>query len=269
MKKNTIITAMLFGTLYLPVMGCSTGKQNETSEKISPEAKVIEAKGTDQPTVTKEAIFRQGKLIEVAYLSVKEGKQKQLNEEYFANIMPIAGEYGMKPLMTIAVKHAWSDEIKPQMVGFFEWPSVEKREAFDKDKRFKKLKKIRDDALSYLKIGYFEVAKDAKVNLDSKLFYEVYAMTLNEKNGHLMSTYFEKAGPIVTNDYGVDFALNLSPVQMKGKNFFVPQMFGLAIWKSEADNQKFFGSSQYNEIKHYKERALQRIDVWQGAVILQ
>ena len=269
MKKNSIFAALLLGTFSLSAMSCSTDKHSKTSENTSSETKAVEVKNTNSPIDGGVVVFQQGKLIEVAYLSVKEGKQKQLNEEYFAKIMPIAAEYGMKPLMTIAVKHAWSEEIKPQMVGFFEWPSVAKKEAFNKDKRFKKLKKVRDNALSYLKMGYFEVAIDSKVNLNSELFYEVYAMTLDEKNGHLMSTYFEKASPIVTNDYGVDFALNLSPVQMKGNDFFVPQMFGLAIWKSEADNQKFFGSSQYNEIKHYKEQALQRIDVWQGSVILQ
>ena len=84
-----------------------------------------------------------------------------------------------------------------------------------------------------------------------------------------MQTYFEKAGPIVMNDYNVEFALSLSPVDVAGGDHYVPQSFGLAIWPSAESNAKFFGSEEYAEIKHYKEDALERIDVWQGAVLLK
>lgn len=48
--------------------------------------------------------FRQGKLIEVALLSVEPGKEEQLTSEYFAQVMPITAEYGMRPLATLAVQ---------------------------------------------------------------------------------------------------------------------------------------------------------------------
>ena len=223
------------------------------------------------PIETKEVIFQRGKLIEVAFLSVKEGKGSQLQDEYFPKVMPIVTEYGGKPLMKIGVKNAWSKDIKPQMVVFFEWPNAAKKEAFEKDKRFIEVKKIRDDALSFLKLSFFEVEKDMPVKLDDSKFYEVYGMSMNKENGHLMQKYFEKAAPICMNDYGVDFALSMSPVEVNisGHEHYVPQTLGLAIWPSEESNAKYFGSKEYTEIKHYKEDALEQLDAWQGAVMLK
>jgi uncharacterized protein (DUF1330 family) len=216
------------------------------------------------------ALFQKGKLIEVAFMSVKEGKQQQLNEKYFANVMPIAAEYGLRPLMTIGVSDTKSDSnINPQMVGFFEWPSKEKRAAFDKDPRFLKIKKYRDDALSFLKVGYFEVKEDKKVTLDNTLYYEVYAMNMDEKKGHLMKNYFDVAGPIVMNDYGVDFALSMTPVATDDKHVYTSQSFGIAIWKSKKDNETFFNSDEFNKIKHYRKAAVKRLDVWHGTAMVK
>ncbi|MCH8035240.1 MAG: DUF1330 domain-containing protein [Bacteroidetes bacterium] len=272
MKKNIIIAALMLGTFGLSATSFYNNEEGKVSECTSTETKVkaeVE-ETTNTPATVGEVVFQKGKLIEVAFLSVKEGKGKQLKEDYFPKVMPIITEYGAKPLMTIGVKNAWSDDIKPQMVVFFEWPSAAKKEAFDKDKRFKELKAIRDDALSFLKIGYFEVEKDMPVQLDESKFYEVYGMSMNKENGHLMQKYFEKAGPISTNDYGVDFALSMKPVHVNifGSDHYVPQTFGLAIWPDAEANDKYFGSEEYAEIKHFKEDALERLDVWQGSVIL-
>lgn len=221
-----------------------------------------------------QAQFKAGTLIEVAFLSVKEGQDKQLNEEYFAKVMPVAMEYGLKPLMTVQVKNAYSEKIKPQIVGFFEWPSVAKREAFEKDARFLKLKPIRTEALSFLKVGFFRVERDMPVKLDSSLFYEVYGMDLKPERAASMAKYFEKAGPICANDYGVDFALSMIPVCVTGfdcgsAGVYTAESFGIAIWPTEEANAKYFGSKEYAAIKHFKEEALNRMDAWQGAVMLK
>ena len=264
MKKNGIIVALVLGTLSLSATSCSSNNENEITE-VNKTTEV----STESLSEVQEVIFKKGKLIEVAFLSVKEGMGKQLKEEYFPKVMPIVTEYGGKPLMKMGVKNNYSADIKAQMVVFFEWPSAAKKEAFEKDPRFLKVKKIRDEALSFLQLSYFEVEKNSPVKLDENKFYEVYGMSMNKEKGHLMQTYFEKAEPIVTNDYGVEFALALTPVKVAGQNHYIPQTFGLAIWPSAESNAKFFGSKEYAEIKHFKEEALERIDVWQGTIILK
>lgn len=235
----------------------------------------VQSQNTPAQAAKKSSVqFKAGTLIEVAFMSVKPGKEKQLNEEYFAKVMPVAMEYGLRPLLTVGVKNAYSETIKPQMVGFFEWPSAAKKEAFEKDARFLKIKPIRTASLSFLKIGFFKVEKDSEVKLDGSLFYEVYGMDLKPETADQMGKYFEKAGPICSKDYGVDFALSLSPVSVQGfdpnaEGGYSAQSFGIAIWPSEAANTKYFNSPEYNAIKHYKENALKTMGVWQGSALLQ
>lgn len=251
MKKTIFLGAVIFFTMALSFT-TRAQDQKENTESI-------------------DVLFKKEKLIEVAFLSVKEGMGKQLQDDYFPKVMPIVKEYGGKPLMKIGVKNNYSENIKAQMVVFFEWPSAAKKEAFEKDPRFIKVKKIRDEALSFLKLSFFKVEKDTFVKLDGAKFYEVYGMSMNKENGHLMQKYFEKAGPLCVNEYGVDFALAMTPVavHIKGHNHYVPQTFGIAIWPNADANAKYFGSDEYAKIKHYKEDALEQMDAWQGSVILK
>ena len=259
----------MLGSLGLSATGCSSNSTDRVSGAIFTEATITEVQ--ESPTTAYEIIFKEGKLIEVAFLSVKEGKEKQLNEDYFPKVMPIVTEYGGRPLMKVGVEHVWSQHIKPQMVVFFEWPSAGQKEAFEKDPRFIAVKGLRDDALSFLKLSFFEVEKDMTVQLDGTKFYEVYGMSMNQEKGHLMQKYFEKAGPLCTNEYDVDFALSMSPVKVNisGHNNYAPQTFGLAIWPSAEANANYFASEEYAKIKHYKEDALKQMDAWQGSVILK
>ncbi len=111
------------------------------------------------------------------------------------------------------------------------------------------------------------------VHLDASKFYEVYGLTLDKEKGHLMQKYFEKAGPICTQDYQVDFALSMTPVCVEGidctsKKVFTSDAFGIAIWPNAEANAAYFGSEAYAKIKHFKEEALKRMDAWQGNVVL-
>jgi uncharacterized protein (DUF1330 family) len=257
MKKNRIIIAFLLAAIGITSKANSNNSGNKSTQNTTP--------------IVNEVVFKKGKLIEVAFLSIKKGREKQLTENYFPKVMPIVLEYGGKPLMKIGVKNKYSKNINAQMVVFFEWPSAAKKEAFERDPRFLKIKKTRTKALSFLQLSFFKVEKNMSVQLDDHKFYEVYGMSMNRKNGHLMQKYFEKAGPITTTQYGVDFALSMSPVRVKiaGHHNYSPQTFGIAIWPNEAANTKFFRSKEYAKIKHYKEKALKQIDVWQGNVILK
>lgn len=267
MKLKMITALLMFGTLTATAQGTSTSTTIKGHACVNPgleeRTEVIKEKSFSSAT------FKAGTLIEVAFMSVKEGKQKELNEGYFEKVMPIAMEYGLKPLMTVAIKSTHSKGIKPQMIGFFQWPNATLRTAFEKDPRFLKIKHIRTASLSFLKLGFFKVEKDMHVNLDTSLFYEIYGMDFNPETADQMGKYFEKAGPICVNDYGVDFALSMTPVSVKGfKKSYTAQSFGIAIWPSEDNNKNFFSSKAYANIKHYKENAVKTVDVWQGFVML-
>ena len=261
MKKNVIITTVLLGTTVLALSSfAGRFSHAETQPKTTNE---VEAK-------TQEVIFKKNKLIEVAFISVAEGKEKQLNEGYFPKVFPIAQEYGLKPLAKIKVDYTYSEFVKPQIIGFFEWESEEKHAAFLKDPRFLKIKHIRDEALSGLRLGYFTVPQDTQVTFSSDQMVEIYAMWMNPKEAHRMQTYFKNVTPLITgkgNKYDVKFPLSLTPTAY-GNDTYKPQAFGVAFWKSKESNDHFFGSEAYDQIKHDKEAALSRLDVWHGTVLL-
>lgn len=270
--KTKVITAVLM-LVSLITIAQSTAKNEVKKGHSCTNAEVSKVSIAKESAYSSSVQFKAGTLIEVAFMSVKEGKQKQLNEEYFAKVMPIAMEYGLKPLMIVAVNNAYSETIKPQMIGFFEWPTIAKKEAFEKDTRFLKLKPVRTGVLSFLKIGFFEVQNDMNVKLDGSLFYEIYGMDLKDETADQMGKYFEKAGPICSKGYGVDFALSMTPVRFAGfdpaaEGGYTAQSFGIAIWPGEDANKKFFSSKEYAEIKQYKENATKTMNVWQGAVML-
>ncbi len=214
--------------------------------------------------------FKKDKLIEVAFVSVKPGKQQQLMESYFKRVMPIAREYGMRPLARMNVQYTYSEFTKPHMIGFFEWESEGARRAFSEDPRFLEIKPIRDDALSSLRIGYFVVDEDTEVTFTSGQFMEVFAFWLNPDTAHRMQTYFDNVTPLITgtgNPYDVRFPLSLHSIPF-GHDTYQPETFGVALWKSKESNDQFFGSAAYNTIKHDKEAAISRLDVWQGEIII-
>lgn len=218
-----------------------------------------------------DILFQKDKVIEVAFLSINPNKKEQLSNDYFKKVMPIAKEYGMKPLGKIKVQYTYSEFIKPQIIGFFEWESKEQHAAFLKDARFKKIKPIRDDALDFLRLGYFNVKEDTHVTFESGTLIEIFALWLDPENGHRMQNYFKNVKPLISgtkNKFDVKFPLKLQALDY-GDDTYKPQSFGVAIWKSKKSNSHFFSSSAYKKIKHDKEAAISRLDVWQGEILLK
>ncbi len=224
-----------------------------------------------EKTKSIDVLFKKSKLIEVAFLSVRPDKQKQLKESYFKKVFPIAKEYGLKPLAKIKVQYSYSDFVQPQIIGFFEWESEEKHAAFLKDKRFLKLKPLRDEALSFLRLGYFTVNEDTEVSFKSGELVEIFSIWFNPENAHRMQTYFKNVMPLITgknNPYDVKFPVSFNSVKY-GDDTYQPQSFGMAFWKNKASNDAFFSSDDYAKIKHDKEAAISKLDVWHGQVIIE
>jgi len=224
--------------------------------------------GNNRKSITTQ--FKKDKLIEVAFLSVKPDKQKQLQESYFKQVFPIAQEYGLKPLAKIGVQYTYSEYVQAQTIGFFEWESKEKHAAFLKDPRFLKLKPIRDESLSFLRLGYFNVEEDTEVTFTSGQLVEIYSLWLSQDEGHRMQTYFRNVTPLITgsnNKYDVKFPLTLKSLDY-GDDTYKPHSFGIALWKSKKSNSEFFQSEEYKKIKHDKDAAISKLDLWQGEIII-
>ena len=209
--------------------------------------------------------FQQGKLIEVALLSVEPGKEEQLNSEYFAQVMPITAEYGMRPLATLAVQTVPAGELRPQMIGFFEWPSIEQRTAFDEDPRFRRIKGIRDDALSLLTVGYFRVESDTTVIFQADRLYEVYSLWIDPENADQLKTYFEQVGA-TAGELGARFPLSLSPIA-SSLGDYRPHNLGIAEWPDEEAYRSFFDSDVFKRASHLREAALDAFDVFHTRII--
>jgi uncharacterized protein (DUF1330 family) len=80
-----------------------------------------------------------------------DGGRERLND-YYAQIQPIASEYGARSLLQFAsVRSPWGDFL-PTEVRVTEWPDKESWERFLKDKRVAELGRLRDSALSKLTV---------------------------------------------------------------------------------------------------------------------
>lgn len=210
--------------------------------------------------------FQRDKLIEVALLSVEPGKEEQLNE-YFAQVMPIAAEYGMRPLATLAVQTVPVGELRPQMIGFFEWPSIEQRTAFEGDPRFRRIKGIRDDSLSFLTFGYFKVESDTTVTFQADRLYEVYSLWIDPENADQLQTYFEQVGA-TAGELGARFPLSLSPIT-SSLDDYRPDSLGIAEWPDEEAYRSFFDSDVFKRSSHLREAALDAFHVFHARIITE
>jgi len=253
LKKNMIFAGAMLATMFASHAAISSEEHPCSFSAMDTE-------------VSQTIHFSEGKLIEVAFLSVKKGKQKQLNEQYFKQVMPIAGEYGMKHLVNLMVTDIPSGTNTPQMVGFFEWPSLEARLKFSKDKRFLRIKGIRDDALSYLKEGYFSVKQDTDVTFKQNHLYEVYAMWMNPKNAPKMGEYFKRVGA-TAHKFGARFPISFNPVP-NTIGSYQPHVLGVAEWPDSKSNKAFFATRTFKNAKHLRSAAVDTLDVLHTKLIV-
>lgn len=96
--------------------------------------------------------FDPEKVYELSGLWIRpDGGRERLNE-YYAQIQPIASEYGAQQLLRFAgVRSAWGDFL-PTEVRVSEWPDKQSWQRFLKDERVVRLNSLRDSALSKLTI---------------------------------------------------------------------------------------------------------------------
>ncbi|MFQ5650171.1 MAG: DUF1330 domain-containing protein, partial [bacterium] len=122
--------------------------------------------------------FKKGKVYEIAFASIKEGKERQFNEQYFPQVMPLVAEYGAAALGMFSVTKKVEGQIAPQIIGIFEWPSLAVKNKFHKDPRFLRISPLRDEALSFFETSYYEVGEDVAVAFKENKTYEFFGAWL-------------------------------------------------------------------------------------------
>ena len=85
-SKNTLLVSGL-----LLLAACSESRMMGTVRPDRPEM-------TAQSARTQDMTLKKGKLIEVAYFTVRKGKEESIKKDYFQKVMPIVQEYGGKML---------------------------------------------------------------------------------------------------------------------------------------------------------------------------
>lgn len=92
------------------------------------------------------------KVYELSGLWIRPDGGRERLHDYYAQIQPVAEEYGGRQVLQFAgVRSAWGDFL-PTEVRVTEWPNIASWEGFVKDRRVAKLKELRDSALSKLTV---------------------------------------------------------------------------------------------------------------------
>jgi uncharacterized protein (DUF1330 family) len=135
-------------------------------------------------------ILSPNRAIEVAFSTIKVGKEKQFFQEYFPKIMPIVTEYNGYMLTSFS-NTTLSGDIQAQNVVFFDWPSVSVFIKIGADPRVPELMKIRNEALDYInEANFFKILDTKEVIFSSNKIYTLIAdKDTILKNEKIFDTY--------------------------------------------------------------------------------
>lgn len=214
--------------------------------------------------------FKQGKVYELAFADIIPEKMSQLNEEYFPKAMPFMVKYGAKMIGGFSVVQNESEQFKSNMVAIFEWPNIEARLNLLKDKEFKKIVHLRDQALRSIQLGYFEVEEDKTIEFKSNKVYEFGAANLfqTKEAKKNLDQYFQVSEPIKQSYGGMypKFIVNFSNVDSKNQATYQPQMQFIVEWDSLEDKAKLFSNKEFNtKAKPLMMKAVAKADYIYGA----
>ncbi|OJJ16174.1 hypothetical protein BKI52_36010 [marine bacterium AO1-C] len=234
MKKLNRIFAIGF-MLTLINLSCqaTNSKENKTTEtptKTEKKQVTVAQKAKNQEVKTGEIVFKKDKLIEVALLTVKPGKEKQFNEDYFKKAFPIGVPYGARFIGSFMIKKKEAGNVPAQMLIFFEWNSLEDFRKLKANIDFVKVVNIRNDALSFLTTGTFRVDKDITYKLSTDKTYEFAALWLT--NPPLLQEYFKAVLPLA-GDPKIQFQL-IAQLKATGESdgTYHPHLIFFSEWKA-------------------------------------
>ena len=254
--------------LSIPQLGFSQSKATKSTDCSKSCTMGVNVKNVR----TAEIQFTKGKIYDIAFFSVKEGRSSQLNEQYFPQALEIGKEYGARKVAAFMVTEKTAGDLNPQMIGIFEWPDMATKERFNKDKRYLKIKHLRDESISFLKVGMFEVPENTSVTFREDKDYEFFGAWLNPGMEDKLAKYFEVSDPIKQN-YGRPapvFKANFSTVKdgPEGNSIYSPHMAGIVEWDKSEDSKVLFANEDFKtKAAPLMQEAVAKIDMLHGKFI--
>ena len=214
--------------------------------------------------------FKANTVVETALLTIKPGKEKQFSEDYFSQAIKFAPTYGARPIGSFALVDRKLGNAPAQMLVFFEWESLEKKRAFEKDLDFLKIVNIRNDALSFLTTGYFRVEQDISYTFVEGNTYEFTALWLDPNNAPKLQEYFEKVGPIATNPIvGFQPIAQLQGLGVEDRTYH-PSLIFLSEWKRGTKGRDYaLNHKDYKAVLPLRTAAAPYIDMFLIAPMIQ
>jgi len=214
--------------------------------------------------------FKANTVIETALLTIKPGKEQQFSVDYFSQAIKFAPMYGARPIGSFALVDQKLGNAPAQMLVFFEWESLEKKRAFEKDLDFLKIVNIRNDALSFLTTGYFKVEQDISYTFTEGKTYEFAALWLDPQNAPKLSEYFEQVAPIAADPkVGFQPIAQLQSLGVEDRTYH-PNLIFLTEWKQGTEGRDYaLNRKDYKAILPLRTAAAPYIDMFLIAPIIQ
>ena len=203
-----------------------------------------------------QVAFKKDKLIEVALLTIKPGKESQFSNDYFSKAWPIGQPYEPRMIGQFAIQDKVGGNNPAQLLVFFEWGSLEQKRAFEKNLEFVKIVNIRNEALSFLTTGYFMVDQDITYELSAEGTYEFAALWLDPTEAHKLEQYFQAVLPLAS-DPKIQFQLiaQLKSLGVEDKNYH-PNIIFFSEWKEGMEGRAELAQRQaFKESVHLREEA--------------
>ncbi|MBL4585542.1 MAG: DUF1330 domain-containing protein, partial [Flavobacteriales bacterium] len=247
MKKSIAITMKtVFTTSLLSIMltasACNPPEKSGTINMETDNGKPKTEKTDEVKTAT--VLFEKDKVYEIVFFSVTKGKEKQIFEEYLPKMQPYFEKYGRKSIGMFQVTENRSEVLKSEMIGVFEWPNYEAKEALEADADFKKISTLRDGAFSFFKGGWFATEENKAVTFRSDKAYEFAGASLfeTEEAKKKLGEYFKVSEPIKRNYGGAypEFLVKFAPSNSNGTATYTHHMQLIVEWDSVEDNKKLF-----------------------------
>ncbi len=121
-------------------------------------------------------IFKAGKVIELAFATIIEGKESQFYELYFPKALPIVSKLGGEALRSYEITESVSTLDNPKMGGFFQWESIDAFNQLHNEAAFLEIKHLRDEALtSFSNALFYTVADDTELMFEEGEPYALIA----------------------------------------------------------------------------------------------
>ncbi len=246
-------------TLFISACGTHSSKEMTMSD--------------DHSMRSKDIIFTEGKLIEIAYVTPIESKQLALKRDYFPKAKPLAKKYGGKMLGIFKVIKKTAGNIDPEMLYVFEWPDVASKKAFDNDASFQSIKSIRDDAFSFKRFAFYKVKEDVTISFQESKVYEFFGAWLKPNGKDKLNEYFKVSAPI-KKSYGRPepvFKAVMTVVENGPTTDYeyTPHMAGIVEWDQSNDFYELINNEDFQDnAAPLMDAALSRIDLIHTKIII-